>query len=90
MKSKSGEHVNFLNQTSNKFFLYYQNSFLILPDSKTIVGVEGKRKQTLIIEDITTNKALSFGKHEDHITTVLYDEVIGSLFAGDYKGDIKQ
>ena len=42
------------------------------------------------MEDITTNKAVSFGKHEGTILTLLYDEVTESLFAGDKEGQIKQ
>lgn len=70
--------------------MLYEDSLLILPDGKTIVGVNGQNDKTLIIEDITTNKATTFGKHEFTIQTLLYHKVTRSLFAGDFTGHVKQ
>ena len=61
-----------------------------MPDDKKFMGVHKKSEKTLIIEDIITNKASTFGNHEDRIYTLLYHEVTQSLFAGDYTGRIKQ
>ena len=52
--------------------------------------MNGPNHGTLTIEDITRNKAVSFGKHKGTIQTLLYDEVTGTLFAGDITGRIKQ
>ena len=61
-----------------------------MPDGETIVGVDLNTKNNLVNEDITTNKSSTFGKHENPILTLLYDEVTASLFAGDFTGRIKQ
>ena len=61
-----------------------------MPDGKTIVGVDLNTKNTLVNEDIRTNKSSTFGKHENDILTLLYNEVTASLFAGDFTGQIKQ
>ena len=90
MKSKSCEKVRFTNQTKNQFFALFENNFLVLPDGKTIVGPDKNNQKTIITEDIITNKATIFGKHEGRIRTLLYDQVTQSLFAGDYCGRIKQ
>ena len=52
-----------------------------------MIGING---MTLTLENIVTNKASTFGNHEGIVKTLLYDEVTGSLFAGDYSGHIKQ
>lgn len=90
MKCESDEELEFIYQTKNKFYAYHKNSFLVLPDNKTIIGLDAKTKTTLIVEDINTNKAVSFGKHGSQILTLLYDKVTESLFAGDKEGHIKQ
>ena len=90
MKSNPGEKVKFTNQTKNQFCAENENSFLVLHNGRTIVGVELNTKKTLVNEDITTSKAVSFGKHEGRIQTLLYDEGSGSLFTGDCSGRIKQ
>ena len=88
--TEPGEKVRYTYQTKNMFCALNENSFLILPDGKTIVGVHKKTEKTLTIEDIITNKASTFGNHEDRIYTLLYHEVTQSLFTGDYTGRIKQ
>ena len=90
MKSNPSEKVKCTNQTKNQFYAYNENNFLVLPDNKTIVGVHNKIAKTLIMEDITTNKASTFGNYEDRIYTLLYDEVTQSLFAGYLTGHVKQ
>ena len=90
MKSKLDEQVKSVHQTKNQFFALYENSFVILPDGKTIVGVHKKTQNTVIMEDITTNKVTTVGKHENTIYTLLYDKLTGTLFAGDYNGCIVQ
>ena len=90
LKSELGQKVKSVYQTKNRFYALYENNFLILPDGKTIVGVDEKTEKILVTEDIITNKPVSFGKHEGRIQTLLYDEVTESLFAGDQKGYVKQ
>lgn len=90
MKSRLYEKVKPKHQTTNKFYELFKNSFIILPDGKTIIGVSKKNQNTLKIENIITNKAAAFGKHNGSIQTLLYDKVTGSLFVGDKCGQIKQ
>lgn len=90
MKSESREEINFKNETKNKFWSIFENTFVVLPDEKTIVGVDTKIESTLVVEDMTTNKSASFGKNENYILNLLYDKVSETLFAGDSGGYIKQ
>ena len=52
--------------------------------------MDGNTQNTLITENIYTNKVTTFGKHNCTIQTLLYDEVTQSLLAGDNNGWIKQ
>ena len=90
MKSEPRQKVKPLYQTKNRFYAFYEKHFLVLHDGRTIVGVDGNNQNTIIMEDITTNKAVSFGKHKGTIETLLYDQVTQSLFAGDRSGHVKQ
>ena len=90
MKSEPEGEVEPVNQTKNEFFAFYETSFLVLPNGRTIVGVDGETEKTLVTEDISTNKATAFGKHEDRICTLFYDKVTENLFAGDRSGHVKQ
>ena len=90
MKSEPNKQVKPSNQTKNKFFAYHENSFAILPDGRTIVGVDKETEQTLITEDISTNKATSFGRHDAFILCLFYHKGTETLFAGDNSGWIKQ
>ena len=90
IKSKPGEQVVPVYQTKNKFYALFETSFVVLPDGKTIIGVKGYTQNTLITEDITTNKAVSFGRHKGTIQTLLYEKVTQSLLAGDNRSCIKQ
>jgi hypothetical protein len=71
----------------------YENNFVILPDGKTIIGVEGEYKNNLICEDITKNDKSACGKIEDHgylnkIHTLFYDTIRKSLFVGNSEGRV--
>ena len=96
VKSKSNDQISPFYQTENKFNVKNDKNFLVLPGGKTIVGVNPKSLDTLntlnalIVEDITTGKVASFGKHRGDINTLLYDEGTGSLFAGNSRGGIVQ
>ena len=68
----------------------YENQFLVLPDAKTIVGVDYLDKSLVMIEDITQGNPRQIGTHGDLISTVLFDSMTQSLLVGDYKGHVKQ
>lgn len=90
MKIESEDEVKLQNQSKNKFFSFYEKSFIVLPNGRNIVGVNGENERTLIIEDIILNKTTTFGELEGVIYTLLYDKTTETLFAGDYSGHIKQ
>ena len=90
VKSESGEQLNVLYQTKNQFYAFYEKSFLVLPDSRTIVGLDAETGSTLVTEDIITNKSTTFGIHENFIYTLLYDKMTKSLFADDGRGYVIQ
>ena len=77
-------------QTEQNFLSFYKNNIIVLPDKKTIVGVDPKTKKKLILEDITVNKHTSFGNHTGTISNLLYDQTTQTLFAGDSKGHVIQ
>lgn len=54
------------------------------------MGVDGKTEKSLIMEDISTNKVNTFGKHESAIQTLLYNKMTETLFGGDCSGHVKQ
>ena len=62
----------------------------MLPDGKTIVGVDPKTQKNMILEDITLNKHTSFGNHTGSITCLLYDQTTQTLFAGDNEDRVIQ
>lgn len=88
MKSQTSQEAKFTDLTRNVFFAHHENSFVVLPDAKTIVGVKAINERILVMENIKTKKALTFGKYEGNICTLLYDKMTGSLFAGDDWGSI--
>ena len=63
---------------------------MVLPDKKTIIGINAKKPSTLVVEDIKTNKATPFGKHGSEIFSLLYHNTTETLFAGDEGGHLKQ
>ena len=63
---------------------------MVLPDGKSIVGVDAKTRKTLIFEDINTKKAALVGNYDYAIQTLLYDKATETLFAGDCRGRIVQ
>ena len=80
-------------QTKNEFNVRDDKSFLVLPDGKSIVGVNPKTpnaSKSLVIEDVKTGKVASFGRHKGDIKTLLYHKGTASLFAGDSSGRIAQ
>jgi hypothetical protein len=85
MKTQEQDTVNYVHQSQKYYFVCYGNSFIVLPDGKTIIGEDYDNVNMLISEDITMNDydALAeIHKHGDTIYTVFYDEVSKSLFVG--------
>ena len=82
--------IKFRHKTQNEFFVSYENSFLVLPDAKTVVGADALDKYKLMIEDITQGNPTQIGTHVSWIQTVLFDSLTQSLLVGDSSGYIKQ
>ena len=89
IKAQTGSTVNRLYQSKKEFFCCYENSFLVLPDGKTLVGA-GSSGKNLVSEDLTTNISTEFGTMGNNIQNVLYDPKTKSLFAGDKIGILHQ
>ena len=82
--------IKIRHQTQNDFYMFYENSFLVLPDAKTVVGVDFSDRKKLMIEDITLRNPRQIGTHGDCIETVLFDSLTRSLLVGDVNGHVRQ
>lgn len=90
VKNKPGGIVRFMYKSKSIFLAEYENSFLVLPDETTVVGVDANNPSTLISEDITVNDPITFAYHDCNIYTVLYENITNTLFVGDENSDIVQ
>ena len=77
-------------QSRNEFYVQFENHFLVLPDGKTIVGVDGSDLKKLMIEDITSRNPRPIGTNDGEISNVLFDSLTQSLLVGDFDGHLKQ
>jgi hypothetical protein len=72
----------------------YENHFLVLPDGKTIIGVEYKgQHNVLFMEDISRNDVNAYRQiatYGYYIYTVFYNSVSKSLFVGENSGKVAQ
>lgn len=82
--------VKIVHESEQKFYAQFENNFLILPDGKTIIGVESSTYKGLIMEDITQRSPVKIGVHSNYIRTVFYDQFSKTLFAGDENGHVIQ
>ena len=82
--------IKILHETKNKFVALYENSFLVLPDGKTVVGSDGLNYKNLIVEDITLRNPKKIGTQVDKILSVNFDSLTQSLLVGDFEGHVKQ
>jgi hypothetical protein len=85
--ASNGSTINHVHQSQKNFYIFYENSFLVLPDGKTIVGADADDYSKLICEDITRNDSNAYSqiaKHEKRIYTVFYNVLTKTLFVGDY------
>ena len=76
-------------KSKNDCYAWVENSFLVMPDQKTIIGVKyNNYKNILIIEEMKSkNKSSSFpkifGVHNNIINTILYNKDLNVLIVGD-------
>lgn len=90
IEAASESTVSFLHQSKQKFYVYLESNFLVMPDGKTIVGRDASNPKKLFLEDITTNAVRQIGTLTSFICTILYDPKSQSLFAGDGNGHLNQ
>jgi hypothetical protein len=86
MIASSGATINHIHQSQKKYWVQFENNFLLLPDGKTIIGSEGGNRKNLICEDITKNDSSAYSliaTHGGDIDSVFYNAVSKSLFVGD-------
>ena len=84
--------------SKTEFYVNYENSFQVLPDQSTIIGVKFddhlEKHSVLLQEQLCRESSPSsiaeFGKHKDTINTVLVMQLYKFVFAGDEKGSIAQ
>jgi hypothetical protein len=86
MSANHGAIINHVHKSQKNFWVYYENTFLVLPDGKTIIGPEGGNRNNLICEDITKSTPSAYAliaKHGGGIDCVFYNAILKSIFAGD-------
>ena len=92
LNARRDQVISPIHKSKLKYFAVLENSFLVLPDGKTIIGVEygDKFNNSLVMEDITDSKDsfLRFGNHRKSIYAVLFVKETNSLFSGDENGDL--
>ena len=79
-----------LEETENKFQVYGENGFLVLPDGKTVVSADMWDSKKLVMEDITEVNPTQIGTHSDKISSLLFHNLTQSLLVGNIEGDVKQ
>ena len=98
LKAKPGETVSPQHCSKEQYQAIFETSFTVLPDCKTIIGMDAETSKSLIMEDITNQdqSPTKFGERSDPINTILYLEASDVLMvAGDdwnviqYKRDSK-
>ena len=76
-----------INASLSRFWVKYENQFVVLNDAKHVIGVDARDASNLILENIENRKADKFGWRDSFnnmITTLVYDEDTGFLYSGDY------
>jgi predicted transcriptional regulator len=93
LEAGNGNQVKCKDKSKGEFYVYLENHFLILPDQKTVIGVD-KDRISMIMEDITNSESgyspVRFGKHEDTIYTLIFVEELSMLLVGDNAGKLTQ
>ena len=88
-KSKDKSAVKNDYQSSSKFRSYTESNFIILPDQKTIIGIDSSRKR-IIQENIINKKFTCINEHKNYICTIWFNNFTGTLIAGDWTSSVIQ
>ena len=81
--------IKIRHQTQNKFWVDYENQFLVLPDAKTVVGADASFPKKLMVEVISQGNPRQIGTHGGLIETVLFHSLTQSLLVGGKSGHVK-
>jgi hypothetical protein len=80
-----------LEQSKSTFYVYYGKHFTVLPDQKTLIGVDKLDKKTLIMEDLTSDQPpVIIGKHSSFVYTLIFIEETNMLLVGDHGSNVIQ
>lgn len=88
MQADCGQTIHFEHESHQSFNAVLENSFLVLPDAKTVVGRSVSDLKQVVLEDIATHQVVHLGKHSKLIRTFLYHHPTRSLLVGDNGGRI--
>lgn len=76
--------------SENDFWLFHENHFVVLPDGKTLCGVDASDPRTLVSEELYNNCPFRFGRHGNWVQTLLFCSGSQTLLAGDMNGHVVQ
>ena len=65
-----------------------ENQFVVSENGRHLIGADGTDSTRVCVEDTTTGSKFSFGKHQNFIETLIFDNDSGTLLAGDYHGHL--
>ena len=77
--------------SEKKFWVDFENSFVVLDDSKTIIGVDAKSRTILMEENLWDGKySKVIGQHGKRINTILHLAGLNALLVGDDNNQLVQ
>ena len=82
-----------IKSSTSEFGVENQNHFVVLDDSKHIIGLDADDLTKMILEDVDKGSKVEFGlstSTHDLITSLLYDEDAGSLYIGNGDGHLRK
>jgi WD40 repeat protein len=84
--------VDYDHQSRNKFYANYENSFEIMPDQKTIFGVDYDNRKKLKKEDISDDESpiMVISKHKGPINTITFERLNKNLIVGNDEDTVIQ
>jgi hypothetical protein len=91
MSASSGSTLTHVHKSQKIYYAGLENNFLVLPDGKTIIGVDYNNgyPYNLFMEDISRNDSSAYRQIATHGTTILsvfYIPISKTLFVGDHNG----
>jgi hypothetical protein len=82
LEAKDGDTVKPEHKSKSEFNAWCESSLLILPNQKTVIGIDSTGKK-LIMEDITDDcSPVQFGRRKEDINTLIFMEESNMLLAG--------